>query len=195
MNTTVVETARPCTRCGGATTITYQLAAGPKTSDCTWCKNRGVGGFYDKPAYKDIVRALYATRGPNKGKIRTSAPDYSSRNLHQSRTYYVWRLYRFHAGIKPTLPMTAGFLIESDPWEDELDQLAYMLAVRFTPGKENAPQGDTGHSSAGRARWRRALGSPAAAEGATLGMPASAFEGGAVVTDDNKPDEEALELR
>lgn len=179
MNTT--ETARACTRCSGEGRINYGEHG---TKDCTWCRRRGVNGFYDRPDFKAVLTALVATKGKNKGTIRASAPEYKMANLQACRIYYVWRMFRFHAGLDVTMPMTAHFLIESDPWAKELDALASAAAQHVT-----------GHASAGAVRWGRALGSLSEADAAKLDptLPASARPGGPVA-DADKPAEEAHEL-
>lgn len=175
------ETSRPCKRCNGSGVY---LPGTNHESKCSWCARRGVQGYYDRPDYNAIVLALIAKKGKCKGGIRASAPIYHMGNLFECRVYYVWRLFRFHAGYDVTMPMTAGFLIESDPWETELESVAAQIAFKVTGRKV----------SVGSVRWGRALGTVSDAQVAAMGpLPDSASEGGPVA-DEFKPAEEVAEL-
>ena len=82
-------------------------------------------------------------------------------------------------GDDVTLPITAQMDIAPDPYRELLELWAEKVAGRLS-----------GHTSAGRARWRSAMYGEAPQE---RYMPDSAFPGGPVA-DANKPDEELLEL-
>jgi hypothetical protein len=130
-----------------------------------------------------ILRSLIATKGKNKGRIKTSAPKYSYHNVDECRTYYVWRLFRFHSGLDVTLPMNAEMVNNYDPYRRDLDAVAEWLAYRAT-----------GKRSAGAVRWSVAFGTLTEAEGAALNDCETALPNGPV-HDGHKPTFEHLELK
>ncbi len=96
------------------------------------------------------------------------------------RAYYVWRNARFSGGADVTMPMQAASEVRHDPFKPELDALADTVAREVF-----------GTDIAAAHRWGRALGY---LDRDVDSLPLSAYEGGPV-TDEDKPDEEAAELR
>jgi hypothetical protein len=76
-----------------------------------------------------------------KKQIRSSKPK------GDDRTYFVWRLARFHGGIDVTLPITATTYLRYDPYEKILDEFASVMAMSFF-----------GSDLKGAIRWGKALG-------------------------------------
>lgn len=155
---------------------------------CIWCKDIGEkDGYYPAPDYDGIIAALKPSRGKNKAGIRASAPSYKSNDLNSCRIYYVWRWFRFHAGLDVTLPMNADLVLHADPYTKELEALSSKLATSTT-----------GRVSQGTLRWGRALG--VINDGLMSRMEKagqvgdSARESGPVF-DENKPDFEGPETK
>lgn len=121
-----------CTKCKGTGTITYNSLDLPPR-DCFYCDKKGK---FERPDFDGIVAALKGRKG-----IRTAKPK------DNKRAAYVWRMYRFHAGIDVTLPVMASLDIGGDPYATLLDDLAGVLARKYT-----------GSDTRGAARWARALG-------------------------------------
>lgn len=165
----------PCTRCNGSKMTRPIYIDEAKTipaRSCPYCD--GIGTFKGV----DIKALLELIRGRKPGTIRSRRPD-------NARAYYVWRLARFHGGADVTMPMQATFEVSGDPYVPLLDAIAERVA-----------QAVYGTDAAGAVRWAHAMGhevSDQYMKGNVL--PASAYPGGPVVTDNNKPYSEALELR
>lgn len=134
---------------------------------CPFCDGRG---FFLAP---DVPALLQLIKGRKPGSLRSKRPD-------SDRAYYIWRMARFHGGADVTMPMTASLAVAGDPYIPLLDLVADKVAERIY-----------GTSRAGATRWANALGMELVPE---EGMPASAYSGGPVVTDSNKPYSEQLEL-
>jgi len=175
---------RPCTRCHGEgrTHSTWAVEngyEGPEGKKCHCCE--GKGSFPGLDVAK-IVDALFTT----KGKSRSFRKSFPSKLNHFSSTfggrcYYVWRLARFHGGADVTMPMTADMVTGGDPFKKELDALADLVAKKVY-----------GTDLAAAYRWGGLLGF--APRNAPKGLPGSAYEGGPVVMDGEKPWWEAAEL-
>lgn len=104
---------------------------------------------FPAPSVPAIVSALYYTNGRTR-KFRKSPPQHwgEATSLEAKRAYYVWRLARFHGGVDLTLPMTADVLCRNDPWVQELDQMAGIVARK-----------EFGSEHASEYRWGQMLGS------------------------------------
>jgi len=168
---------RTCLACKGSGTCSYN-----DKETCRHC----VAGKFEAPDFEAIVAALTAAKGKNKGGIKAAAPKYSIGDRMSCRVYYVWRIFRFYAGLDVTMPMMAGLANAYDPFQPELEALAAAMARRAT-GKR---------VSIGAARWGAALGilDPGKVE-AAFGFLGASSQSGGPVTDENKPEEEASELR
>lgn len=143
---------RPCKRCNGEK-VTHSkgftaldgTVYPDRTSKCHSCD--GVGEFPEVDE-SEIRKAITATKGKNKGKLRASMTSPLSKDgVSAARAYYVWRLARFHGGVDMTMPMMADLMIRGDSFRPELDKLADIVA------KENF-----GTDLAAAFRWGRALG-------------------------------------
>jgi hypothetical protein len=141
-----------CTRCKGekAThspgfTSLEGVVYPPESRPCYCCDGRGDFPEVDTPA---ILAGLIASKGKNKGKIRASmVSPLRSEGITAARTYYVWRLARFHGGKDCTLPMTADMVVRGDPFKKELDTLSEQVA-----------KASFGTDMAAAVRWGRAFG-------------------------------------
>ena len=146
---------KPCTECGGR----KRTKASPRRP-CFACDGRGT--FPDLEEHvPDIMAAIQGRKG-----LRSSPPKFSGegRGVVDARSYFVWRLARFHGGADVTLPMLAGYRIAGDPERDRLMQLSLEVAGAFYGVRE----------SAGGARWSTAM----RGTDAPAGLPASAYPGG-----------------
>ena len=152
-------TTRPCTKCKGTGKGSSMY---PK---CVFCK--GIGTF-EEPNIEEILKAIKGRKG-----LRSARPK-------DNRAYYVWRLARFHGGADVTMPITAMFDNEGDPYLKKLDELADAIAKRVF-----------GTDMAAAHRWGRSLGY---VQEDVPGLPDSAYPGGRVA-DEDKPAEEAEELK
>lgn len=162
-----------CLRCNGSKLTIHEAWTSQngthyprREQPCIWCD--GVG-HYLKPDLGSLVKAI---KGRKPGTLRSKRPD-------DTRAYFVWRMARFHTGADVTMPMTAQMDISSDPYKDLLDAWAELVAEKLT-----------GHTSAGRARWRSAMYGEAPQE---RYLPESAYPGGPVA-DTHKPETELYEL-
>lgn len=160
----------PCTKCKG-TMLTRPIVINETKTiparQCPHCDGAGQFNAVDVPAL------LGRIKGRKPGTIRSRRPD-------DSRAYYVWRLARFHGGVDVTMPMQATFEVSGDPYVPLLDAVADRVA-----------QAVYGTCRAGSSRWAAAFGYDTVPE---AGLPATAYPGGPVVTDANKPYSEALEM-
>lgn len=136
-----------------------------RVSECIWCEGKK---YFTRPDVNDIWQAI---KGRKPGTVKSKRPD-------DARSYYVWRMIRFHTGKDVTLPMTASLEVANDPYGDLLAAYADAISERLT-----------GRQSAGRARWRSAW----YGESPDPSLPESAQPGGPVA-DCDKPLSEALEL-
>lgn len=183
-----IKAPAPCTCCKGTKTRTspaFTAVDGThypeRTYPCSSCDGRGEFPALDIPA---IVAHITATRGPQKG-FRKSWPSklspWNSRDVTVRRAYYVWRIARFHGGADVTMPMMAGMVANGDPMKPAMEEMARVVAQRVF-----------GNHRAGATRWARAMGYQLNPDAS---LPPSAYEGGPVVTDGQKPWFEALELK
>lgn len=117
---------RPCAKCEGAGSL--EIAGERYGCGCH-------GRMFQAPDVDAIVAAIVSTRGPSKGKLRTSAPDKSN-----ARAYYVWRMARFHGGKDVTLPFTAGIINRCDPFMAELDAIVDAVAQRAFGSADKAAE-------------------------------------------------------
>ena len=141
-----------------------------RTDDCYKCDG---DGYFTNPDFdaKELGAAIFSTR--KKGALVSKRPK-------DDRAYYIWRMIRFHTGADVTLPMTASICVSGDPYVPRLDAIAELISERMT-----------GRKSSGRARWRSTM----LGEESGPGLAASAYSGGPVVLDSDKPWSEQLELR
>jgi hypothetical protein len=163
----------PCKRCNGTGITVYEgftsvdgTVYPRKEKTCIWCDG---ALHFERPNLAELVKAI---KGRKPGKLRSKRPD-------DTRAYFIWRMARFHTGDDVCLPMAAQMDIAADPYREMLELTAELVAQRLT-----------GHTSAGRARWRSAMYGEDPQE---RYMPTSAFPGGPVA-DADKPMEELLEL-
>lgn len=178
----------PCRRCKGSGRYTsrgFTAQDGtvyPETTrPCSSCDGRG-----DFPAVSvESILTLISTGKKDARRFRKSWPSkanvWRTRDALTCRAYYVWRLARFHGGADVTMPMTAMTVVEGDPHRAVLDAMADVVARKVF-----------GTDRAASARWGSVLGFSKGP--APEGLPASAYEGGPVVTEGQKPWFEALEL-
>ncbi len=162
---------RDCTRCNG-TGRGYD-------GDCYACKGKRK---FPAPNAQKLIRNLLVTRGPRKGRMKKGAP-YRPRervkDLEKRRTYYLWRMARWHGGADVTMPIMAETENAGDPYTDYLDHLAGIIA-----------RTEFGTEMAAAYRWGALLGYT---DGTPEGLPDTAYQGGPVA-DRNKPLEELAEL-
>lgn len=121
---------RVCPRCCGTRVIhdTFEN----RSRRCLNCN----GAFQFYPP--DLDKILAEIKG-RKG-LRSARPK-------EARSYYVWRMARFHGGVDVTMPVMADLELGRDPFKKELDEIADQVAkVAF------------GTDMAAANRWSRALG-------------------------------------
>lgn len=115
---------------------------------CIHCKGQGT---FTAPDMKAIVDAVTTSRGCIEGKRKVrAAPDKKwdhHNTIEGGRTYYVWRLARFHGGKDVTMPVMAGLAIYGDSFSKELEALSDYVAKKFF-----------GTDMAAALVWGRALG-------------------------------------
>lgn len=159
----------PCKRCKGSGIMPADEFSPERK--CYACN--GAGSF-QPPDVKALIEAIQPKRKGTRSCVCSHRPE-------DDRAYFVWRLVRFHSGEDVTLPMTAFSAVIGDPFEPVLDRVAELYAAKVR-----------GHGSAGRARWRGALGGTYDTE---PGMPVSAESAGPVLLGSTpKPDMELGEL-
>lgn len=162
---------RPCKQCKGegryfwkGFTTNEGKVYPDEWKQCYACEG---GGTFAKPDYKSVWAQIKGRKG-----LKAKRPD-------DRRAYYVWRMARFHGGADVTMPVTASLGVRSDPYREELDAMADLVAKHVF-----------GTDLAAAHRWGRTLGH---IDRDMPGLPASAYTGGPVA-DSAKPIEEALEL-
>jgi hypothetical protein len=162
---------RNCKRCNGSgftvrEAFSYEGRSYPEErKPCFSCDGKG---FFLPPNVDTIIDQNIGRKG-----LRSKRPD-------DFRAYYVWRMARFHGGKDVTIPMSASLEVRSDPFREELNLIADSVAAKVF-----------GTSMAGAHRWGRALGY---LNQDVPGLPDSAYNSGPVA-DEDKPEEEMLELR
>lgn len=112
---------------------------------CHCCEGRGTFPALDKSGVDAILNAILSSKGPRKGKLKSSRPKYA-RTIEASRAYYVWRLARFHGGVDCTMPMCAEMDVRGDGERERLDYMSRLVA-----------QANFGTARAGASRWMHAL--------------------------------------
>lgn len=139
-----VEPLMACTKCKGAghtlsDGFSYTLEDGTrrhvptKWKICSFCDG---AGWFHAPDLAPLVKAV---TGRKPRTLRSKRPD-------DTRSYYVWRLARFHGGKDVCLPMGAEMDIAGDPYRDALDELARLIAKTYF-----------GSGNFGAARWQQAM--------------------------------------
>jgi len=181
-----VEDTRNCKRCKGIGTCeqwiwnkeTQQGHHGPGP-----CKECNATGKIGKPDFDKIFQMITkSVKGSDKRAFRTAKPKFENehRNQEEGRAYFVWRMVRFHSGQDVTMPVVASMCVTYDPYDKELDGMADAVAKHAF-----------GTNMAGAYRWANALGYNMPS---SPNLPASAYSGGPVVMDNNKPPAEHPEL-
>lgn len=140
----VVEPLRACTKCKGdgfylSEGYTYTDDNG-KVSErptewkpCIYC---GGAGWFHAP---DLEAIILKVKGRKPRSLKSKRPE-------DARSYFVWRMARFHGGADVCMPMAASMDIAGDPFEDLLDGLAGLIAKLYF-----------GSSNVGAARWQQAF--------------------------------------
>jgi len=110
---------KPCLKCEGT-----GVGDSPLRPYCSSCDGLG---YFLPPDTKAILQQVTTARGAKKSRrFRRSRPP----RKFGDRAYFVWRLARFHGGADVCLPMVAEMAIEGDPWRDELEVFAGLLAKK-----------------------------------------------------------------
>lgn len=139
-----------------------------KDGPCRDCKGTGMQSC---PDFDQIMADVKGRKG-----LRSSRPKHEKGD----RSYYVWRMARFHGGIDVTMPFFASVLSAPDSYKDMLDEFANAVA-RILCGTDLAAA----------YRWGNALGYNMGP--VPPGLPMTAQPGGPVVLG-TKPAEERPEL-
>ena len=173
-----IPETKPCGRCKGTCRTDFEWngqAHGP--GPCSTCNATGV---FSVPDWQAIIQAI-TKPGKNGRTFRLSKPPFKNewKDRAEGRAYFVWRFVRFHSGQDVTMPVCAVSCVRNDPYFDELETLASLLAKRFF-----------GTDIAAAMRWGNALGWDLPH---LNGLPASAYSGGPVA-DEHKPESELPEL-
>lgn len=102
---------RICPRCNG---LGYVVSIGNgRELTCLGCG--GSLQFYP-PDLEKILADIKGRKG-----LRSARPK-------DARSYYVWRLARFHGGADVTMPVMADLELGLDPFKKELDEITDMVA-------------------------------------------------------------------
>jgi len=162
---------RPCNSCKGSKKSSWD------DKPCFACQGKGE---FTPPDFKAILAAITKTTKTGRA-FRQSKPKFENeyRNRDEGRAYFVWRWTRFHGGADVTMPVCACSAVHGDPFFDEMEAFASILAKKVY-----------GTDKAAAYRWMNALGHdlPVPAD-----QPASAFPCGPVA-DEHKPQTEEAEL-
>lgn len=135
---------RQCKRCEGTGKF-VDIYAHASEQKCYYC--HGTGSFSDF-SESDIINLIISSKGKNKGKLRASMTSTNhSDGLTKNRSYYVWRMARFHGGADTTMPIMAQLCVRYDPYIKELDLLADKIASKYFGSNMRAAR-----------LWGRALG-------------------------------------
>ena len=127
---------RNCLRCNGTGKVKDYSNDGEK--DCPFCK--GTKEFVEVDSAGILSQILVNRKGQK--TLRSSKP-----TKGDNRTYFVWRIARFHGGKDVTMPVWAGMLCEYDPFRKELEKLSESVAREFL-----------GTDMAAACRWGKAMG-------------------------------------
>ena len=150
-----------CPTCKGTKTIVRLGYGSTSERPCFDCG--GIGHFLP-PVPQEVVFHVLVRKGPNRGKLLRSRPTTGG-----PRSYYVWRMARFHGGADVCMPVVAMMELGADPFRPVLDEMSEALAkVCF------------GTNMAAASRWAPLLGIQS---NLPAGLPASAYEGGPAGTD------------
>ena len=142
-----MENFSDCRGCNGVGTRDPLVPGDPilgKRSHCYSCGGKGQFPAVDE---QDIRNRILASRGKNKGKLKTARPADNSRSIEEKRAYYVWRMARFHGGVDMTMPVMASCDSAYDPYRADLDELSDRIARE-----------SFGSDMRAAIRWGRALG-------------------------------------
>jgi len=152
-----------------------------KKEKCYYCGGEGIlPSPMEKNNLKEILTTVTVNK-KNKIQLRKSPPNNLKDRFYYkgARTYYVWRLARFHGGVDVTMPVCAVADVMFDPYKNELDAIAEAVAKIFF-----------GTDMAAVYRWGKLFGW---IDEVPAGLPETAYERGPVTLED-KPLEEFLEL-
>ena len=105
---------RACLKCKG-TGKRAAFDVFPET-ECYSCDGKGI---FKEPDYEAIKSACKGRKG-----LKSTRPK-------DERSYYVWRMARFHGGKDTTMPIMASVGVGGDPFVGELDKLADELAKQY----------------------------------------------------------------
>lgn len=139
-----VEALRACTKCKGdghtlSEGYSYDREDGTRRNvptewkPCIYCNGRG---WFHAP---DLEAIILKVKGRKPRSLKSKRPE-------DARSYFVWRMARFHGGADVCMPMAASMDIAGDPYEDILDGLASLIAKAYF-----------GSSNVGAARWQQAF--------------------------------------
>lgn len=140
-----IEPLMACSKCNGSG---HSLSKGFSYFDETSGKRKSFPSVWKQCMYcngdgwfhaPDISLLIKAVTGRKPKTLRSKRPD-------DTRSYYVWRLARFHGGKDVCLPMMAEMDIAGDPYRDLLDTLARLIAQAYF-----------GSGNVGTARWHQAM--------------------------------------
>lgn len=168
-----LEPIKPCTKCNGdgfklVEGYTYKREDGTvRVRETAWetCSYCNGAGWFHAPDIEAIV-----------GKVKGRKPrSLKSKRPEDTRSYFVWRMARFHGGVDVCLPMVASIDIAGDPYEAILDELAKVVAKAYF-----------GSGNVGTARWHQAMYGSHSFEDLPQYIDGPVHDG-------NKPPEEILE--
>jgi hypothetical protein len=118
---------RNCTSCEGTGRKKAWVQDGKEITperECYSCKG---GGTFDPPVIPEIIEKI---KGRKEGTLRSSMRSYdSNKGILEARSYYVWRMARFHGGKDVTLPIMGILFVDGDPFKEELDTISEKVAI------------------------------------------------------------------
>lgn len=137
-----MEAEKACPSCEG-TGKRERFGTG-QIIDCYECN--GAGKFM-APNWSEIIGILFRTMKDGKKRWKAKAPNWRKMpDPLGPRCYFVWRMARFDGGKDVTLPVGASMTLGRDPYRDELEAFASMIAAAVF-----------GSNKRGHARWHYAL--------------------------------------